>query len=169
MSLTVTVYVNEGIVMASDSRTTYVKTSKSGPQQIGVHINNSTQKTFLCPNQAGISTCGDAAVQRKPITGFIEAFIREKIKESTDVEDMPGMILDYFDGLGPRNKTNFTIAGYRNHEGKKEQKVYKIKLLDGSVEEMETQNPGAAWDGETMVLIKLLQPVCLKGREGRCV
>ena len=68
-----------------------------------------------------------------------------------------------------RNKTNFTIAGYRNHEGKKEQKVYKIKLLDGSVEEMETQNPGAAWDGETMVLIKLLQPVCLKGREGNII
>lgn len=71
MSFLIAVYVNEGIVLASDRRTTYNRTETingSLVQKIGLHTTNSTEKTFLCPNGAGISTCGDASLLGKPLT-----------------------------------------------------------------------------------------------------
>ena len=53
MSFLIAVHVNEGIVLASDRRTTYTNTQTSGSkivQYIGVHTTNSTEKTFTCPN-----------------------------------------------------------------------------------------------------------------------
>lgn len=63
MSFIIAVYVNEGIVLASDRRTTYTITEKKEDkiiQKIGIHTTDSTDKTFICPNGAGISTCGIA-------------------------------------------------------------------------------------------------------------
>ena len=79
MSFLIAVHVNEGIVLASDRRTTYTNTQTvKGKviQCIGIHTTNSTDKTFICPNKAGISTCGDASLLGKPITGFIQEMIR---------------------------------------------------------------------------------------------
>ena len=58
MSFLVAVHVNEGILLASDRRTTYTNTMASEDkiiQRIGIHTTNSTDKTFICPNNAGIS------------------------------------------------------------------------------------------------------------------
>ena len=82
MSFLIAVHVNEGIVLASDRRTTYTNTKEIGGkvvQRIGIHTTNSTDKTFVCPNGAGISTCGDASLLGKPITGYIQEVIRTKI------------------------------------------------------------------------------------------
>lgn len=164
MSLIVSVYVNEGIVMASDSRTTYVK--KEGDLlRIGVHSNNSTKKTFLCPNQAGISTCGEASVLQKPITGYIEAFIREKITPDTPVNEMPQKIIEYFKTFDPIPQTNFIICGYERDQGKRIQRVYRVRLEGEAVKQIDTENQGATWDGETMTLVKLLKPVALRTGE----
>ena len=68
MSFLIAVHVNEGIVLASDRRTTYTNTQTCGDtiiQRIGIHTTNSTDKTFPCPNGAGISTCGDASLLGK--------------------------------------------------------------------------------------------------------
>ncbi len=58
MSFLIVVYVNEGIVLASDRRTTYTNKSTVNNvviEKIGIHTTNTTDKTFLCPNNAGIS------------------------------------------------------------------------------------------------------------------
>lgn len=52
----------------------------------------------MCPNNSGISTCGDARVKNKPISGYIEAFIREKIEKGTNVEEVE--IIDTTVGQG---------------------------------------------------------------------
>ena len=39
-------------------------------RQIGIHTTNSTDKRFICPNNAGISTCGDVSLSGKPISGL---------------------------------------------------------------------------------------------------
>jgi 20S proteasome alpha/beta subunit len=57
MSFLIAVHVNEGIVLASDRRTTYTNTQTIDNitvQRIGIHTTNSTDKTFICPNGAGI-------------------------------------------------------------------------------------------------------------------
>ena len=115
MSFLIAVHVNEGIVLASDRRTTYTNTQQLGDtvvQRIGIHTTNSTDKTFVCPNGAGISTCGDASLLGKPITGYIQEMIRSKIDESCLVENIPQIIVDYFNALSVVPDTNFVVAGY---------------------------------------------------------
>ena len=84
MSFLIAVHVNEGIVLASDRRSTYTTTKTVGntvTKYIGVHTTDSTDKTFLCPNGCGISACGDASLLGLPITGYIQDVIRTKIDE----------------------------------------------------------------------------------------
>lgn len=69
MSLIVTVWTTEGIVMGSDSRISF--SSQIAPNipvniQTG-HYFDTQEKTFLCPNNCGISTCGAASLQNKNI------------------------------------------------------------------------------------------------------
>ena len=78
MSLIVSVYVNEGIVMASDSRLTLtIPNQIIGPivAENAIPFSDSTYKTFSCPNGSGISACGNASYNNKPIAGYIEQFI----------------------------------------------------------------------------------------------
>lgn len=55
MSFLIAVHVNEGIVLASDRRTTYTNTQQLGDtvvQRIGIDTTNSTDKTFVCPQRS---------------------------------------------------------------------------------------------------------------------
>ena len=164
MSLIICVHVEEGIVLASDSKITYNKT-KDGVRYMGVHTTNTANKTFVCPNNCGISTCGDACVKGKPISGYIEAFIRENVKVDTSVEDIPYLIKSYFKNLETSLNTTFIIAGYKKEEGKYIQKIYRMNTLSDNVETIETCSQGALWDGETITLTKLLTPVYAKNKD----
>ena len=132
MSFLVAVYVNEGIVLASDRRSTYTQTENINGltvQKIGIHVTNSTDKTFICPNGAGISTCGDASIMGKPITGFIQDMIHSKIKEETSVKEIPQIIIDYFSNFVMTPNVNFLVAGYAaDEDSTQNQKLYKIVL-----------------------------------------
>lgn len=81
MSLIIALYLGEGIVMASDSRTTYNTTTTNPNGSIicdhGIHSSDSTYKTFLTNRGVGISTCGQASINNKPIAGYIEDLINE--------------------------------------------------------------------------------------------
>lgn len=77
MSLIVTVWTTDGIVMGSDSRISF--SSQIAPNipvniQTG-HYFDTQEKTFLCPNNCGISTCGAASLQNKNIAGYIYDFV----------------------------------------------------------------------------------------------
>lgn len=167
MSFLIAVYVNEGIVLASDRRTTYSKPDNINGvpvQQIGIHVTNSTDKTFICPNGSGISTCGDASLQGKPITGFIQDMIRSKIKEETTVKEIPQIIVDYFSEFPVIPNVNFFVAGYAADEGNTQnQKLYKVVLNSGRkvTEEINTSCQGAVWDGETTTFSRIIQDVAI--------
>ena len=170
MSFLIAVYVNEGIVLASDRRTTYTNTQEEGRkiiQRIGIHSTDSTDKTFLCPNSAGIATCGEASLLGKPITGYIQEMIRSKITPDCDVTDIPDIIIDYFSAFNDRPKTRFLIAGYSLKANEIKQKVYKLNLETNYVEEIDASNQGATWDGETLTLTRLIQPVAIMSPEGQ--
>ena len=166
MSFLIAVHVNEGIVLASDRRTTYTNTQEIDGKiikRIGIHTTNSTDKTFLCPNGAGISTCGDASLLGKPITGYIQEMIRTKIQVDSTIESMPQIIIDYFNALENVPDTTFIIAGYDTvDEGKKQQAIFKVNVKAKSVEKTDTYSQGATWEGETFTLTRLIQPVAIK-------
>lgn len=71
MSLVVTVYVQEGIVMAADSRLTLTSHEEQGDKTVvnlAVGQSDSNYKLFLAPHGVGISTCGDADIKGVPPT-----------------------------------------------------------------------------------------------------
>ena len=165
MSFLIAVHVNEGIVLASDRHTTYTDTQtidNTTVQRIGIHTTNSTEKTFSCPNGAGISCCGDASLLGKPITGFIQDMIRSEISEDCRIEKMPQLIIDYFNRLPSIPNTNFLIAGYDDFDGKKTQSIIKLNAKSQKIERIDTSSQGATWDGETFTLTRLIQNVAVK-------
>lgn len=171
MSFLIAVYVNEGIVLASDRRTTYsntVEVEGNVIQRIGIHTTNSTDKTFMCPNGSGISTCGEASLQGAPITGYIQEVIRTQISEDCDVEEIPNLLIQYFQQLPTVPDTNFIVAGYKSVDEKKVQKVYKVNVKTSTVTEVDTTNQGATWDGESLTLTRLLLNVALVDQNGNC-
>ena len=172
MSFLIAVYVNEGIVLASDRRTTYNRTETINGaivQKIGLHTTNSTEKTFLCPNGAGISTCGDASLLGKPITGYIKEVIRG-ITLETPVADVPQMLVDYFRGQSIVPDTHFFVAGYDKDNDQVYQRLYKVNLKDAHpITPVDTSTQGASWDGEIMSLTRLVQNVAVKRSDGTYV
>lgn len=171
MSFLIAVYVNEGIVLASDRRSTYSNTTMIDGriiQRIGIHTTNSTDKTFVCPNGAGISTCGEATLLGAPITGYIQEVIRTKISEDCDVEEIPNILIQYFNDLSTVPDTNFIVAGYKVINEKKEQKVYKVNIKTRAINAVDTVNQGATWDGETLTLTRLLQNIAIVDENGNC-
>lgn len=161
MSLIVSVYVNEGIVMASDSRLTLtISNPIIGPfvAQNSIPFSDSTYKTFLCPNGCGISTCGNASYNNKPIAGYIEQFI-QKLSKKTLISDIPQLLIDNFNALNNKVTTIFQVCGYEDSGENKVQKVYRVYAGPNSrIEEQATNaSQGALWDGETIVLSKLIK------------
>lgn len=171
MSFLIAVHVNEGIVLASDRRTTYTNTQTIDNkivQRIGIHTTNSTDKTFLCPNGAGISCCGDASLLGKPITGFIQDMIRCEISEECRIENMPQIIIDYFNKQSMIPDTSFIVAGYdTSNDGQKVQTIFKLNVKSKKTERIDTSSQGATWDGETLTLTRLIQNVAVKTEDNQ--
>lgn len=134
MSFLIAVHVNEGIVLASDRRTTYTNTQ----------------------------TCGDASLLGKPITGFIQDMIRSRIGDDCPVSSIPQVIIDYFNELPLVPDTHFIVAGYDKTESGKQQLLYKVRVKEKSIDQINTDSQGAFWDGETYTLTRLIQNVAIK-------
>ena len=172
MSFIIAVHVVEGIVLASDRKVTFTNTSEQEGKtiiKVGIHTSNTTDKTFICPNGAGISTCGDATVLNKPIAGFIQNFIQSKIESSASVDDIPQKLIDFFSEIAGSNlNTNFIVAGYTKSSEEKisEQKLYKVQLATKTIQHIDCNNQGAIWDGETTTLLRLFKNVAIKEDDG---
>ena len=172
MSFLIAVHVIEGFVLASDRRTTYNNTiTENGVlvRRIGIHTTNSSDKTFICPNGSGISTCGEASVQGQPIAGFIQEMIRSRITPECDVEDIPNIIISYFNGLSCVPDTSFIVAGYHSTPQGKVQRLYKVRVKSADVDSVNTVNQGAIWDGESFTLTRLIKETALKNSDGTYV
>ena len=165
MSLIITIHVEEGIVMASDSRTTF-NTQDLSPlpdgkgaiitKNQGVHYSDTTYKTFLASNKIGISTCGDASIDGKPLTGYIEKFIHESIKNETEISEVPKLLLEHFKTYSPVPNIIFHVAGYSKIESSLLQKIYRVFVSTDYIEEIDTSSQGAAWNGETEILSRII-------------
>ena len=161
MSLIVSVYVNEGIVMASDSRLTLTISNQIiGPivAENAIPFSDSTYKTFSCPNGSGISACGNASYNNKPIAGYIEQFI-DGLTKKTKVSEIPQMLIDYFNALNANVISIFQVCGYEVNDSNSVQKAYRVFTgPNARIEEQATNTTqGAMWDGETLVLSKLIK------------
>lgn len=169
MSFIIAVHVNEGIVLASDSRSTYSLYKETNGQRIlhnGIHRTDTTNKTFLCRDRFGLATCGVNTINGMPLAGYIEAFIRDKIIEKTKADEIPQLLIDYFHDFTPVPDTNFIVAGYQEESGNLVQKIFKVQVAGRKIEKINTNLQGATWDGEILTLVKVLKSVALKKQDG---
>lgn len=166
MSLIMSVYVREGIVMAADSRLTLtIPRPASGGQinTLSITSSDSAKKLFLAPNNVGIATCGAADIGGVPIAGFVESFIVEKLKNLTlTAEQVASELQTYFFALGVRPGTIFHIAGYAQSAVSLDQTVFFVDPANNALKRLNPVNQqGANWGGEIDVLQRLLNDVAL--------
>jgi hypothetical protein len=171
MSLIITVYVREGIVMAADSRLTlnFPRTTSIGQTHIlSITSSDSAKKLFLAPNNVGIATCGPADIGGVPIAGFIESFIVEKLKGgSLSAEQVADELKVYFGALGVRPGTVFHVAGYARVNEILNQKLFWVDPAAGLLSQLNPlSQQGANWGGEIDVLQRLLNNVSLIQPDG---
>ena len=129
MSLIVTVCTSEGLIMASDSRSTYTKTELRDEKVIvkfGAHYTDTTYKTFLCDDRIGISTCGDGTICGKSIAGHIENYINNVYEKDDSVETASQKLLKYFVELPEKSDITFHVAGYKKENDKDVAEVYSV-------------------------------------------
>jgi len=171
VSLVVTVYSREGIVMAADSRLTltYQRTTPGqAPHTVSVTSSDSAKKLFLTSDRIGISAFGVAAVNGAPIAGVIESFIVEHLKgKALPPKETGEALLAYFGNVGVSQDSSFHIAGYRPTGNSLAQEVVFARLADGTVKKLNaTGQPGANWGGEIDVFQRLINDVALVGAGG---
>ncbi|HKV95980.1 MAG TPA: hypothetical protein VJR90_00630 [Gammaproteobacteria bacterium] len=171
MSLAITVYVREGIVMAADSRLTLNQTVSQVDAQV-VHLavgqSDNVQKLFLSPNRVGISTFGDADIKGVPIAGFVDSFLATKLPDNGQVEETAKALLAFFRSNDPMPSTTFHVAGYTSSGAIAQQEVW---LVDIRTNCCERKNPpeeqGATWGGEIDILSRLVNPVARVDASGK--
>lgn len=160
MSLIVTICTSEGLVMASDSRSTYTQTDVREEKVIvkfGAHYTDTTYKTFLCDNRVGISTCGDGTICEKSIAGHIEDFINNIYCKDDSVESISKKIGEYFNALSEKNDVTFHVAGYKKEDEKDIAVVYSVNTVANRIELLREGVCGANWAGETAILTRLMK------------
>lgn len=148
--------------MASDSRLTISNTRFVNGQPIfdnAVSQSDTNYKTFLAPNNIGISYFGQATINGIPITGFIDAFINETFSdEPIDIEDVPQLLVSYFQRMPEVPDTGFHIAGYKQFGHQRVQRIWRVFAVSGQIINVvpSQQIHGAIWDGEQDVLIRII-------------
>lgn len=166
MSLVVTVYTREGIVMAADSRLSLNSQGTQGGQQVvqmSVAQTDSVYKIFLAPGDVGIATYGAADIAGVPIAGYIDSFIQERLSPPQEVDAVPQILLDYFRALPGPPDTQFHVAGYKSQE----QQVWRVQVSQNLVVRLnQSDQQGASWGGEADVLTRLIQPLWSRDNQG---
>lgn len=187
MSLVITTYVPEGIVMASDSRQSITiegKTpeGKALPKVDTVNSDN-VYKTYLLsikdkegkPNfEVGVSSFGQDLLGGISTASHIKKFTEEELTNEDNVTTIPKKLVGFFRKLFPNADTGFHVAGYKKEkEGKaSELYVYHCHIAKNIIEQRNvTPYPryGATWSGQIDVLGGILQPSLMPGPEGKAV
>jgi len=164
MSFVITLFVREGIVMASDSRMTLDRQQQSGPNQImhlAVSQSDSNYKTFLMPTNVGISTYGAASINGVPIGGFVESFMHEIVgPQSMAADEVAQELVKHFGAMDPKPRTQFHVAGYVRNETGPEQHLWHVNIESGEVKRLNDPGvQGATWGGESDILTRLINPL----------
>lgn len=168
MSLVVTLYVPEGIVMAADSRLTLeFQVAQAGvTKHHSVPSSDSTYKVFAAPNNVGVSAFGAAAVGSTPVAALVDAFfVKELAPGDKTAEAVADMLLAHFSTQPGPPATRLHVAGYKNGS----QVVLDVDVAANSVKQVNTAGPGAAWGGEADPLSRLMSRVGSLDQNGQLV
>jgi len=164
MSFIITLHVQEGIVMASDSRITYNsayssnKDSGKSPFDDSIALTDASYKTFRAGNSIGLSMFGMANIKGVAMRAYVEDFISECIvADKTDIEEVPGLLVDYFNHMSDVPETGFHVAGFHTHGNQRSMRAWRVYVASKKITPIvpQQQRRGAIWDGEQDILARL--------------
>ncbi|HBC86257.1 MAG TPA: hypothetical protein DCZ94_04810 [Lentisphaeria bacterium] len=163
MSLIVTIFVREGIIMAGDSRVPAV-VKQSGPNQtlpLGATEIDGNYNVFLTQNNVGISTYGAGEINNVAIGTYIESFINhEANQKSLGLEQTADEIIKFFQKFKSPQNISFHVSGYVKANETLEQHVWEVSVAEGRKRKLNEVAPlGISWGGESDIIERLLQPL----------
>lgn len=168
MSLVVTVFVPEGIIIAADSRLSLIYSTRDEVAKVDykhtITASDSNDKVFLLKEKFGLGTFGAADIKGIPIAGFVNQFIEEKITEETEIDHIPNLLIDFFGEPQGYPNVNFYVVGYKNENGSSKQHIYHTNISQKSFSRINPESApyGANWGGETEIMSRMLSPIKLK-------
>lgn len=159
MSLIISAYTQEGIVMAADSRVTI---NVSG----NIKYFDSTDKLFLLDG-IGISCCGHSNINTDFINVLIERYIHENqgkgksiMQISLDLKNMVNSVQhdkDY--------NVTFHVFGYENN--RRYRCIFSTSYPDDPLVVDITEKDGLQHDGQRDIINILRNPVAIKDKSGK--
>ncbi len=176
MSFVITVYVPEGIVMASDSRQsiTIHRQAKDGRKLPDVETVSSdfVYKIFLLPKHGvGISTFGESILAKVTIESHVKRFQEEKLVDEDDVSSIAQKLLEFIEQRFPKANTAFHIAGFRKEAGISVPYIYHCQVSRNEMKRINVKPAtnevayGASWGGQGDIIAGILKPPQLTNRE----
>jgi len=176
MSLVITVYVPEGIVMASDSRQSITIGGKSPDgRDMRVETVNSdaVTKTFLLSEQnVGISNYGQDMLNGIPMASHIRDFIEESIVAADDASTIPTKLIEHFRKIDSKADAGFHIAGYKKEGRISTPYVFRGHVASNKLDRLNAKSKnviayGASWSGQIDILTSIINPVIVKDEKGQ--
>jgi hypothetical protein len=161
MTIVIGVATPEGLVLASDSRTT----SMGGSRRHRVASDN-MQKVFVV-NGVGIATFGDAFIGSDTIAGVMDQFAAQRDPEGAeDVDGFSSALGTFFDERFRQHKElpegeyglGFLVAGY-DTSGVGQLHEISIPGPEVAATGLLTSKGGVVWRGQTAVIRRLIKGV----------
>ena len=175
MSLIITTYVPEGIVMASDSRQSVTVTGKTPTgKDFKVETINSdaVNKVFLLEKQqVGISNYGQDLLNGIPMGSHIKRFIEEELVAADDVTTIPKKLVKYFRKSFPNADAGFHISGYKKEGKASVPHIYLCHVAKDTIERKNIKPDGslrygATWSGQIDIITSIINPIAIKDEKG---
>lgn len=157
-SLITTIFIPEGIVMASDSRATNFLNGKIIP----TFTDTATKLFLLEKHKIGISVCGQGILMDFPISSHIEKFIEKELTADDDIITVTKKLLNYFKNISTSNEDiSFHVAGYKKENKVSVPYVYYLKIKDNLIKRKNmysdvSKNYGIIYSGKVDILESLL-------------
>jgi hypothetical protein len=185
MSLVITTYVPEGIVMASDSRQsiTIERKTPDGKELPKIDTVNSDNvyKTYLLSRkdkngkpifEVGVQSFGQDLLGGISTASHIKRFSEERLTDQDDVTTIPKKLVDFFRELFPTADTGFHVAGYKKEGKVSIPYVYYCHVAKNIIERKNLKPDGnvaygATWSGQIDVLSGIIQPSLIPGPDGK--
>lgn len=187
MSLVITTYVPEGIVMASDSRQSITIEGKrpDGRELPKIDTVNSDNvyKTYLLSKkdekdklifEVGVQSFGQELLGGISTASHIKRFVEEELTNEDNVTTIPKKLVDFFRKNFPKADTGFHVAGYKKEkEGKASEPYIYYCHVSRNIIEQKNIKPdgklayGATWSGQADIITGLINPIIIKDPQGK--
>lgn len=165
MSLVITIYAPEGIILAGDSRLTlnWNQNINQAKTQFSITASDSNSKIFKIKDKFGLGTFGTADIKGIPISGYINQFIEEKITDKTNIDEIPKSLHEFFGDTLGKPATSFYICGYKLEKNISIPHIYFIDIANKRTTRINIKGKaikyGANWGGESEVMTRLLNNI----------